>query len=67
MNEITKNISNIFADFAESFMKLPCYLTFEKTINSKIKIFIPVIDDKIRYDQEALSESQRFLLIIHLE
>lgn len=48
-------------------MKLPCYLTFEKTINSKIKIFIPVIDDKIRYDQEALSESQRFLLIIHLE
>mgnify|MGYP000021412140 FL=1 len=62
MNEITKNISNIFADFAESFMKLPCYLTFEKTINSKIKIFIPVIDDKIRYDQEALSESQRFFV-----
>lgn len=43
-------------------MKLPCYLTFEKTINSKIKIFIPVIDDKIRYDQEALSESQRFFV-----
>ena len=62
MNEITKNISNIFADFAEAFMKLPCYLTFEKTINSKIKIFIPVIDDKIRYDQEALSESQRFFV-----
>lgn len=62
MNEITKNISNIFSDFAEAFMKLPCYLTFEKTLSSSIKIFIPVIDNKIRYDQEALSESQRFFV-----
>lgn len=62
MNEITKSISNIFSDFAEDFMKLPCYLTFERTVNSKIKIFIPVIDSKIRYDQEALSESQRFFV-----
>lgn len=62
MNEITKNISNIFSDFAEAFMKLPCYLTFEKTLSSSIKIFIPVIDNKIRYDQDALSESQRFFV-----
>lgn len=62
MLEITRNISSIFSDFAEAFMKLPCYLTLESVANNKMKLFLPVIDKKIRYDQEELSESQRFFV-----
>lgn len=60
--EITKSISNIFSIFAENFMKLPCYLTLEKTDSSDVKLFFPVIDNKIRYESEELSESQRFFV-----
>lgn len=60
--EITKSISNIFSIFAENFMKLSCYLTLEKTKGSDVKLFLPVIDTKIRYDSEELSESQRFFV-----
>lgn len=60
--EITKNISNIFSTFAENFMKLPCYLTLEKTDSSDVKLFFPVIDNKTRYESEELSESQRFFV-----
>lgn len=62
MLEITHSISSIFADFAGAFMRMPCYLTLEKTNESKIKLFLPVIDNKIRYDAEELSESQRFFV-----
>ena len=62
MLENTRNISKIFSDFAEAFMKLPCYLTLEKTKRSNIDLFFPVIDNKIRYDAEELSESQRFFV-----
>ena len=62
MLNITRNISRIFSDFAEAFMKLPCYLTLEDIGVNKIKLFLPVIDKKIRYDQEELSESQRFFV-----
>lgn len=60
--EITKSISNIFSIFAENFMKLSCYLTLQKIKDSDIKLFFPVIDNKIRYDSEELSESQRFFV-----
>ena len=60
--EITKSISNIFSIFAENFMKLSCYLTLQKIKDSDVKLFFPVIDNKIRYDSEELSESQRFFV-----
>lgn len=58
----TQNISEIFKEFAEAFLRLPCYLTLDKSDIKKIKIFIPVIDGKIRTDAEELSESQRFFI-----
>ena len=58
----TQNISEIFKEFAEAFLRLPCYLTLDKSEVEKIQIFIPVIDDKIRMDAEELSESQRFFI-----
>lgn len=63
----TMNISNVFADFAEAFMKLPCRLTLESVKDKKvkdgmIKLFFPVIDNIARYDEEELSESQRFFV-----
>ena len=60
--EITNSISKIFSVFAEDFMKLSCYLTLENTNNSDVKLFFPVIDNKIRFDSEELSESQRFFV-----
>ncbi len=62
MLDITRSISNIFSDFAEAFMKVPCYLTLDEIDKSKMKLFLPVIDGKVRYDQEELSESQRFFV-----
>ena len=62
MLDITRSISDIFSEFAGAFMKLPCYLTLEKIKESKMKLFFPVIDNKIRYDAEELSESQRFFV-----
>lgn len=58
----TKNISSIFTNFAEAFLHIPCHLTFDFTENGKTKIFIPVIDGKMRIDSEELSESQRFFI-----
>ena len=63
----TRNISNVFADFAGAFMKLPCCLTLESVKDKKvkdrvIKLFFPVIDNVARYDEEELSESQRFFV-----
>lgn len=62
MIDITRNISDIFSEFAGSFMRLSCFLTLEKIKDSKMKLFLPVIDNKIRYDAEELSESQRFFV-----
>lgn len=59
--ESTKNISTIFSDFAEAFLKVECFLTFDYGIN-KNKIFLPVIDGILRNDSEELSESQRFFV-----
>lgn len=62
MLNITRSISDIFSEFAGAFMKLHCYLTLDKTKESKMSLFLPVIDNKIRYDAEELSESQRFFV-----
>lgn len=58
----TKTISSIFSEFAEAFLNIPCYLTFIKPKHGEAKIFFPVIDNKIRYDADELSESQRFFV-----
>ena len=58
----TKAISNEFSKFAEAFMKLPCFLTLEQQKENKSKLFFPVIDGIVRYDEEELSESQRFFV-----
>ena len=62
MLEMTKSLSDFFSDFAEAFLKLPCYLSLGESPTSKKKIFIPVVDSKPRYDQDELSESQRFFV-----
>lgn len=58
----TQYVSEIFKEFAEAFLRLPCYLTLDKSEIKKIQIFIPVIDGIIRTDDEELSESQRFFI-----
>lgn len=62
LRESTHAISNVFSDFAEAFMKLPCSLTLEQLRENKFKLFYPVIDNTVRYDAEELSESQRFFV-----
>lgn len=62
MLEMTKSLSDFFSDFAEAFLKLPCYLSLGESPSGKKKIFIPVVDSKPRYDQDELSESQRFFV-----
>jgi len=58
----TRVISDIFKDFAEAFLHVPCHLTFDTVEKKKVKRFLPVIDRRIRYDAEELSESQRFFV-----
>lgn len=58
----TKSISSIFNDFAEAFLHVPCHLTFDVGETGKTKMFIPVIDGRMRLDSEELSESQRFFI-----
>lgn len=60
--ESTRNISDIFKQFAEAFLYLPCHLSLVENKDEKIKIFVPVIDGKQRLDAEELSESQRFFV-----
>lgn len=62
MRSITRSISGIFSEFAEAFMKVPCYLTLEKNKDNKMALFVPVIDNTKRYDSDELSESQRFFV-----
>ncbi|EKS7870927.1 hypothetical protein QCQ72_005998 [Bacillus cereus] len=60
--KITKELSGIFSDFANEFLKLKCQLTFDDLIKENVKMYIPIIDGKERLDQEELSESQRFFI-----
>ena len=64
-DEITNNVhafSDIFSTYAGMFLGVPCYLTYMKQQGSEIKRFYPVIDGKIRFDEEEMSESQRFFI-----
>lgn len=63
--EILSNVSRfsaIFASYAEHFLGVPCSLEYSKYENDDFKRFYPVIDGKIRRQEESLSESQRFFV-----
>ncbi|WP_345952390.1 hypothetical protein [Mucilaginibacter sp. PAMB04168] len=55
-----RTFSSLFSGYAEKFLGVQCSLTFEE-LNGQ-KRFYPVIDGKIREEQEELSESQRFFV-----
>lgn len=62
---ITANVhifSSIFAQYAGMFLGLPCELTYIKQANDTNKRFYPVIDGKVRFYAEEMSESQRFFV-----
>ncbi|MFJ6209197.1 AAA family ATPase [Lysinibacillus sp. NPDC092081] len=59
---ITQELSSIFSMFADSFLNLRSRLTFDDLIKEGVKMYLPVIDDKVRIDEEELSESQRFFI-----
>jgi len=61
--EIIKNVLNfstLFAGYAEKFLGVKCSLTYDEIDGQKR--FYPVIDGKIREQEEELSESQRFFV-----
>lgn len=63
--EVKRNVqrfSAIFSGYARNFLGVDCYLTYEKLENRRRKRFYPVIDGKVREDEEELSESQRFFI-----
>lgn len=63
--EILSNVSRfsaIFASYAEHFLGVPCSLEYSKYGNDEFKRFYPIIDGKIRMQEESLSESQRFFV-----
>ena len=62
--EILYNVSRfsaIFAGFAESFLGVSCSLEYN-SYDNRPKRFYPVIDGKVRRQEESLSESQRFFI-----
>ncbi|WP_210476149.1 hypothetical protein [Pantoea ananatis] len=58
----TAKFSTIFSEYAGDFLGVKCSLTFEKMTSSSIRRFYPMIDDKVRFYEEELSESQRFFI-----
>lgn len=63
--EILSNVSRfsaIFSSYAEHFLGVPCSLEYSKYENDAFKRFYPVVDGKIRRQEESLSESQRFFV-----
>jgi hypothetical protein len=54
------SFSSLFSGYAEKFLGVKCSLTYDD-INGQ-KRFYPVIDGKIREQEEELSESQRFFV-----
>ncbi|RHR59548.1 AAA family ATPase [Parabacteroides sp. AF17-28] len=62
---ITENVhifSSIFAKYAGKFLGVPCQLTYIKQSGDTNKRFYPVIDGKVRFYAEEMSESQRFFV-----
>ena len=63
--EILSNVarfSAIFANFAMNFLGVPCSLEYTCYDKTQIKRFYPVIDGRVRKQEESLSESQRFFI-----
>ena len=63
--EILSNVSRfsaIFASYAGHFLGVPCSLEYAKHGNDNTKRFYPIIDGKVRRQEESLSESQRFFI-----
>ena len=62
--EILSNVSrfsSIFASYAEQFLGVSCSLEYN-SYDNRPKRFYPVIDGKVRKQEESLSESQRFFI-----
>lgn len=57
-----KNFSNLFSMYAEKFLGVNCFLTFDKMGKDDLKKFYPVINNTLRESEEELSESQRFFV-----
>lgn len=63
--EILSNVSRfsaIFASYAGHFLGVPCSLEYAKYDNDNTKRFYPIINGKVRRQEESLSESQRFFI-----
>lgn len=63
-DEILSNVSrfsSIFASYAEKFLGVSCSLEYN-SYDGRPKRFYPVIDGRVRKQEEALSESQRFFI-----
>lgn len=58
---INRELSSLFADFAESFLKVESYLTYAD-LDGEGKRFVPVIGGKERLSSDELSESQSFFI-----
>jgi hypothetical protein len=56
-----KELSEMFSKYAEYFLGMPAFLTYDKTIDNQ-KTYLPVINGTIRRSPEELSESQRFFV-----
>lgn len=59
--ESASQLSSLFSSFAGSFLGVQCSLTFD-ALNGQDRRFYPVIDGRIRRNEEELSESQRFFV-----
>ena len=63
--EILSNVSRfsaIFASYAGHFLGVQCSLEYARYGNDNTKRFYPIIDGKVRRQEESLSESQRFFI-----
>lgn len=59
---ITRDLSSIFKEYAEAFLRVECKLSYEDYKGKSRNYYVPVIDGKERLDEEELSESQRFFI-----
>lgn len=57
----TKYFSDLFAGYAELFLGVKCALTYAKNEHGERR-FYPIIDGQVRWNEEELSESQRFFV-----
>lgn len=60
LNNVAK-FSSLFSAYAEDFLGVKCELEYRSYDNAP-KRFYPIIDGKVRRQEESLSESQRFFI-----